>query len=205
MGTTQQHWENVFRQKTDDQKSWFQQYPSTSIKFIEELGLPKNASVIDVGGGDSNLVDALLEKGCSNITVLDISSIAIENVKKRLGGKASKVTWIVSDITDYNPDRQFDLWHDRAAFHFLTDEQNINTYIKTCTKAVAPNGYLVLGTFSDKGPTQCSGLSITQYSKDSMLARFKAKFEMIRCIEEDHETPSKIIQRFLFCSFRKIK
>jgi len=204
MKKTKQHWEEIFQNKTDQQKSWYQSYPSTSIKLIEELSLHKNAAIIDVGGGDGRLVDSLLEKDYTNITVLDISSVAIENAKKRLGDNAKKVKWVVSDILDFHGNKQFDLWHDRAAFHFITTDKEIEKYVGVCENHIVSRGYLILGTFSEKGPQKCSGLDIKQYSQDSMSVRFEEKFERIICMEEDHTTPSGINQNFLFCIFKKL-
>jgi SAM-dependent methyltransferase len=201
--TTKNHWENVFTDKTDNQKSWFEDYPHTSIKFIFDAGLPKDAAIIDVGGDDSKLVDALLNGSYTNVTVLDISAKAIERAKERLGNKASKVHWIVSDITDFEPPVQFDFWHDRAAFHFLTTEEKIYKYVSTAEDAIKRAGYLILGTFSKNGPIKCSGLAIKQYSEASILARFEIAFDRIKCIQEDHITPFKTIQNFLFWSFKR--
>ena len=166
--------------------------------------MPLTANIIDIGGGDSHLVDALLEKGFQNIWVLDISERAIERAKKRLGiEKSSKVHWIVSDVTEFIPDAVFDFWHDRAAFHFLTREDKIDKYVSIAENAIKKDGYLILGTFSEKGPKSCSGLEIKQYSETSMSARFETAFERVKCIEENHTTPFHTIQNFLFCSFKK--
>jgi len=198
-----QHWENVFATKAETEVSWFQTYPKTSVEFLELFNLPLDANIIDVGGGDSHFVDALLEKGFQNIYILDISANAIERAKKRLGDKASKVNWIISDITDFEPKVNFDFWHDRAAFHFLTDEERIYKYVSIAERAINKNGYLILGTFSENGPTKCSGLEIKQYNETSMSARFEIAFDRIKCITEDHLTPFNTIQNFLFCSFKK--
>ena len=198
-----QHWENVFTTKSEDEVSWFQPYPKTSMEFVELSNLPLNANIIDVGGGDSHFVDALLDKGYQNVYVLDISANAIQRAKERLGGRASKVHWIVSDITDFEPPIQFDFWHDRAAFHFLTSEDAIYKYVSIAEGAINKEGYLILGTFSENGPTNCSGLEIRQYSEASMSARFEVAFERIKCIQEDHTTPFNTPQNFLFCSFKK--
>jgi SAM-dependent methyltransferase len=203
MPTLQQHWEEVYSKKPETELSWFQPYPKTSMEFVELFHLPKNANIIDIGGGDSHFVDALLEKGYQNIWVLDISAKAIERAKQRLGDKANKVKWIVADVLDFEPPVQFDLWHDRAAFHFLTDEETINHYISIAEDGIKKDGYLVLGTFSEQGPHKCSGLEVKQYSETSMSARFDVAFERIKCIHESHETPGHAIQDFLFCSFRK--
>jgi SAM-dependent methyltransferase len=201
--TEKDHWEKLYNTKAEEEVSWFQPYPKTSMEFLKLFNLPLNANIIDIGGGDSYFVDAMLEKGYQNIWVLDISAAAIEKAKARLGIRASIVKWIISDVTDFQPPVQFDLWHDRAAFHFLTTNQKIYKYISIAEDAVKKNGYLILGTFSEYGPDKCSGLKIKQYSEASMSARFEISFERIKCINEDHTTPFKTIQNFLFCSFKK--
>ncbi|HYJ38006.1 MAG TPA: class I SAM-dependent methyltransferase [Chitinophagaceae bacterium] len=198
----QQHWEKVY-DKEEMQLSWFQHYPRTSMEFIKLLNLPYTANIIDIGGGDSHFVDALLEKGYQNIWVLDISSKAIERAKKRLGENSLKVNWVISDVTEFQPSVQFDLWHDRAAFHFLTTENNIYRYVSIAEDAIKQKGYLILGTFSESGPEKCSGLEIRQYSEASMSARFEVGFDRIKCVHEDHKTPFNTVQNFLFCSFRR--
>lgn len=197
------YWDNIYSTTAEDEVSWFQPYPKTSIDFIELFNLPQAANIIDVGGGDSHFADALLDKGYQNIWVLDISANAIERAKKRLGAKASKVHWIVSHVTEFEPEVQFDFWHDRAAFHFLTTEDKIYKYVSIAEDAIKQNGYLILGTFSENGPTKCSGLEIQQYSEASMSARFEIAFERIKCIQEDHLTPFNKKQSFLFCSLQK--
>ena len=203
MQNDQQHWNHIYSTKGEDELSWFQPYPKTSMEFVELFHLPPDANIIDIGGGDSHFVDALLDKGYKNIWVLDISAAAIEKAKHRLGGKADTVHWIVADVTEFQPQLQFDLWHDRAAFHFLTSEEKIYRYVSIAEGAIKKNGYLVLGTFSEAGPKKCSGLDIKQYSEASMSARFEVSFERIKCISEDHETPFHTMQNFLFCSFRR--
>ena len=200
---SQQHWDKVFATKAEDAVSWFQPYPETSMKFLELFNVPLTANIIDVGSGDSHFVDALLEKGYRNIYVLDISAKAIERAKQRLGEKAAGVHWIVSDITEFEPPVQFDFWHDRAAFHFLTSDDKVNKYVSIAGQAIRKDGFLVLGTFSEDGPGKCSGLEIRQYSEASMSSRFEIAFDRIRCIREDHKTPFNTVQKFLFCSFMK--
>ena len=173
------------------------------MEFVDLFNLPLNANIIDIGGGDSHFVDALLDKGYKNIYVLDISATAIEKAKQRLGERASKVQWIVSDVTAFEPPAQFDFWHDRAAFHFLTTENKIYKYVSIAENAIKKDGHLILGTFSENGPSKCSGLDIKQYSEASMPARFEVAFDRIKCFEEDHTTPYNTIQNFLFCSFQK--
>jgi 2-polyprenyl-3-methyl-5-hydroxy-6-metoxy-1,4-benzoquinol methylase len=205
MENRKEHWENVFATKAETEVSWFQIYPKTSVEFLDVFKLPLDANIIDVGGGDSYFVDTLLSKGYRNIYVLDISANAIERAKKRLGSnKASMVNWIVSDVTDFEPKVTFDFWHDRAAFHFLTSEDKISKYVSIAENSIKPNGYLILGTFSEQGPTKCSGLEIKQYNEASMSVRFEAKFKRIKCITEDHATPFNTIQNFVFCSFKKL-
>jgi len=195
------HWETVYETKNPDQVSWTQEIPKTSIEFINSFGLNKNAKIIDIGGGDSKLVDHLLNEGFKNITVLDISSKSLEKAKDRLGEKASKVNWIVSDITDFEPNTTYDIWHDRATFHFLTTTEQIKKYIKTVRKSVS--GFLTIGTFSQNGPKKCSGLEIKQYNEEELISALKDGFDKIKCVTEDHLTPFDTTQNFLFCSFKR--
>ena len=203
--STKEHWEQIFSTKDENEVSWFQPYPKTSVAFLELFDLPLTANIIDIGAGDSHFVDILLERGYQNIWVLDISAKAIERMQKRLGAPAQNVHWVVSDVTDFQPGVQFDFWHDRAAFHFLTTEEKIRRYVSLAARAIRKNGYLILGTFSKQGPEKCSGLEIKQYSKASMSARFETGFKRIKCIREDHTTPFNTVQNFLFCSFRRLE
>lgn len=203
--STKEHWEQIFSTKDENEVSWFQPYPKTSVAFLELFDLPLTANIIDIGAGDSHFVDILLERGYQNIWVLDISAQAIERMQKRLGAPAQNVHWVVSDVTDFQPGVQFDFWHDRAAFHFLTTEEKIRRYVSLAARAIRKNGYLILGTFSKQGPEKCSGLEIKQYSKASMSARFETGFKRIKCIREDHTTPFNTVQNFLFCSFRRLE
>ncbi len=205
METAEKHWESIYRIKAENEVSWFQEYPQTSMEFLELFNLPLSANIIDIGGGDSYFVDALLEKGYRNIWVLDISTTAIERAKKRLGEKGAGVHWVVSDVTEFQPTVSFHLWHDRAAFHFLTTEEKINGYVTLAETAIAAEGFLVLGTFSEKGPKTCSGLEIRQYAESSMSSRFEKRFKRIKCVEQIHRTPFQTVQNFIFCSFRKKK
>tara|TARA_R110001632_G_scaffold37131_10_gene93955 strand:+ start:1475 stop:2092 length:618 start_codon:yes stop_codon:yes gene_type:complete len=195
------HWETVYETKNPDQVSWTQESPKTSLEFIHSFGLNKSARIIDIGGGDSKLVDYLLDEGFENVTVLDISAKSLEKAKARLGEKAKKVNWIVSDITEFEPNMTFDVWHDRATFHFLTTTGQITKYINTARKSV--NGFLTIGTFSKNGPEKCSGLEIKQYNEDELTLALKNGFDKIKCITEDHLTPFDTTQNFLFCSFKR--
>lgn len=197
------HWEHIYTTKQLHEVSWFQPIPETSLNFIRELCPNKLAKIIDVGGGDGFLVDHLLELGYQDLTVLDISKAAIARAKHRLGEKAERVTWIVADIATFEPTAQYDLWHDRAAFHFLTNETEIKHYQEITRNHIVPNGHLVLGTFSDQGPKKCSGIDITQYTETTMSALFTERFEKVNCIQVDHPTPFNTLQRFIFCAFKR--
>lgn len=195
------HWETVYETKSPDQVSWTQEIPTTSLDFIHSFGLEKSAKIIDIGGGDSKLVDFLLDEGFENITVLDISEKALEKSQKRLGDKAKKVNWVVSDITEFVPTTTYDVWHDRAAFHFLTTDEQVEKYMTTARNCVSK--FMTIGTFSENGPTKCSGLEIRQYSEEKLTTELNNGFDKIRCIAEDHTTPFDTKQNFLFCSFKK--
>ena len=197
------HWESVYQNKDFKDTSWFQEIPSTSIAFLESLKLNKSAKIIDIGGGESRFVNYLLDKGFENISVLDISATAIEKKKRELGAKSTTITWIVSDIVDFKPTETYDFWHDRATFHFLTDQNDVATYVQTVQQFVAPEGALILSTFSENGPTKCSGLPIQQYSEMTLSARVETFFTKIKCVIVDHITPFETVQNFVFCSFKR--
>lgn len=203
MEQKQNHWNTVYSTKQPHEVSWTQEKPQTSLDFIHSFQVLKTAKIIDIGGGDSKLVDYLLNEGYENITVLDISDKALERAKARLGEKALKVQWITSDITEFQPSTTYDVWHDRATFHFLTTPEQISQYLNIANKAI--DGYLTIGTFSENGPTKCSGLPIKQYTEVELQTQLEMKFEKIRCITEDHITPFQTTQNFLFCSFKKSK
>ena len=196
------HWETVYETKKPDQVSWSQEIPKTSLEFIHSFGLEKTAKIIDIGGGDSKLVDYLLDEGFENVTVLDISAKSLEKARNRLGEKANKVNWIVIDITEFEPNMTFDVWHDRATFHFLTTPEQKKKYIKTVRKSIS--GFLTIGTFSQNGPERCSGLEIKQYSEEELTSELKDGFDNIKCVTEDHLTPFDTTQNFLFCSFKRL-
>lgn len=198
------HWEKVFTTKLADEVSWYQQTPQQSLDFVEQMALSKTAAIIDIGGGDSFFADHLLQMGYTNITVLDISETAIAKAKKRLGDKADLVKWIVSDILKFKTDRQFDCWHDRAAFHFLTTASEVEQYLAIAQQHIKPEGKLIIGTFSVEGPDKCSGLPVKQYNENALTSTLQKWFEKIRCITTDHITPFNTIQNFLFCSFQKL-
>jgi 2-polyprenyl-3-methyl-5-hydroxy-6-metoxy-1,4-benzoquinol methylase len=198
-----EHWENVFGKKKMTEVSWYQSLPKDSLDFINQFNLDKNAAIIDIGGGDSFLVDNLLQLGYTNITVLDISSAAIEKAKKRLGENAARIHWVVSDILDFTTEKKFDCWHDRAAFHFLTTAAEVEKYLSIAQQHISSNGKMVIGTFSTNGPEKCSGLPVKQYDENALSVVLQKWFTKIKCISTDHITPFKTIQHFLFCSFQK--
>lgn len=197
------HWENIYETKALNEVSWYQPTPATSLAFFDQFNLPQDAKIIDIGGGDSFLVDHLLARGYRDITVLDISQAAIERAKKRLGDPADSVHWVIADAANFAPTEKYDFWHDRAAFHFLTAEQEISNYIQTAHTALKTEGVLVIGTFSEQGPKKCSGIDIRQYSETAMGERLKPFFQKTGCVTADHETPFGTVQNFVFCSFSK--
>ncbi|WP_127129164.1 class I SAM-dependent methyltransferase [Pseudoflavitalea rhizosphaerae] len=201
MDNLKAHWEKVYETKTPQEVSWTQDKPQTSLDLIHQSGLGKSARIIDIGGGDSKLVDFLIDEGYENITVLDISAKALERAQTRLGNKAAKVIWIVSDITSFVPAQDFDIWHDRAAFHFLTTDEQIDTYVQLVKKHVRK--FLSIGTFSTNGPEKCSGLYIKRYDETSLTKLFEPEFSVINCKTEDHLTPFNTTQNFIFCAMER--
>jgi SAM-dependent methyltransferase len=201
--TNKTHWNAIYRTKTPEELSWTEDVPRTSLDFIGTFNLPKDARIIDIGGGDSHLVDHLLAQGYKHITVLDISEEALHRARQRLGDKAASVQWIISDITDFRPMSAYDVWHDRATFHFLTTTSQITCYLSTARRAIHTGGYAVIGTFSDNGPEKCSGLPIRQYNEQDLTQELENGFKKIKCITKDHHTPFNTLQNFLFCSFKR--
>ena len=199
-----EHWDNIYQTKDLKDVSWYQPTPTTSLDFLKQFNIPTTAKIIDIGGGDSFLVDHLLDLGYTDLTVLDISAASLDRAKQRLGDRSTKVKWIVADAATFKPTEQYDFWHDRAAFHFLTQEQEITNYIDTIQKSIKPTGVLVIGTFSEQGPKKCSGIEIKQYSETTMTDRLKKFFEKVKCITVDHQTPFDTIQNFIFCSFKRL-
>ena len=200
-----EHWEKIYKKKKATEVSWYQAMPQVPLDFINDLGIPKNAAIIDIGGGNSYLADNLLKLGFTDITVLDISTAAINQAKERLGKAADNITWIVSDIADFSSKKLFDFWHDRAAFHFLISESETKQYLAVLNKQLSEKGTVLIGTFSTNGPRSCSGLPVNQYSEKSLSELLRKGFEKIKCVTVNHHTPLNTVQNFLFCSFKKIK
>lgn len=203
MEDRKEHWNKVYDSKMPTEVSWYEPMPETSLTYIAECKLDRDAAIIDIGGGDSFLAEFLLARGFTDITVVDISEKAIQRAQRRIGEKADEIKWIVADASEFKPGRQYDLWHDRAAFHFLTTDEQVENYLKTVNRAVKTGGFLVMGTFSENGPTKCSGIEIRQYSIDQMQSLFSGSFSTLGCKNIDHGTPSGGTQNFTFCSFQK--
>jgi cyclopropane fatty-acyl-phospholipid synthase-like methyltransferase len=185
--------------------SWTQPVPTTSLDFLASFGLSKEARIIDIGGGDSHLVDFLLAQGYRNLTVLDLSAAALARAQARLGEQAHRVQWVVGDVLAFRPaPGAYDVWHDRATFHFFTTADDIAAYLAVAEQAVPAAGYLTVGTFSTAGPTACSGLPVKQYDEPTLAQQLRRGFAKIRCLTEDHVTPFYTRQNFLFCSFRRV-
>lgn len=199
---TRQHWEQVYATKSQNETSWTQQVPEQSLSIIDGINASRNSPIIDIGGGDSLLIDFLLDKGYNDLTVLDISAGAIDRAKNRLGPRADQVNWIVSDILDFHPDRHYAIWHDRATFHFLTESWQIKQYLKIVKKSIK-KGHLIVGTFSENGPERCSGLPVQRYDVSSLSNMFENGFTVNTHFTADHTTPFNSIQNFLFIDFIK--
>jgi ubiquinone/menaquinone biosynthesis C-methylase UbiE len=198
------HWENIYETKDATQVSWFQQHPELSLRFIEETRVDKAGQIIDVGGGASTLVDDLLANEYENVTVLDISLAALQVAQQRLGSFASRVTWLEADVTQVKlPYRFYDVWHDRAVFHFLTREEDRARYVKAVQHSVKTGGHVIVATFGLEGPLRCSGLEVVRYSPDSLHDEFGNDFELVDTTNELHQTPFGTEQKFIYCYCRK--
>ncbi len=198
------HWETVYQTKAETDVSWFQETPKASLELIDALGITPQTPVIDIGGGASRLVDALHDKGFDALTVLDISEPALAATKARLGKQADRVHWLVADVTQWEPKETYGLWHDRAAFHFLTDAADRAAYADRVARAVAPGGHVIMATFALDGPERCSGLPAQRHDAASIGACLGDAFTLVDTRRHDHHTPGGAIQRFQFSSFRRI-
>ena len=199
----QRHWEDVFAKKNAQQVSWYRPHLDRSLEFIDRSGLSPDAAIIDVGGGASTLVDDLLDRGYRNLTVLDLSERAIAHARSRLGSRAELVTWIVADVTDVRlPEHHYDFWHDRAVFHFLTDEAARQRYVSAVRHALKPGGHIVVATFGPEGPDRCSGLPVVRYSPQAIHDEFGDQFMKVGSDTEIHRTPAGNEQEFVYCYCR---
>lgn len=200
MQNQKEHWEKVYQTKQPDAVSWFQEHAIRSLETIRSIGAPVDANIIDVGGGTSTLVDDLLKDGFKHVSVLDLSASALEVTHKRLGAKGSDVTWIAGDIRDVNlSDQTYNIWHDRAVFHFLTEPADRAAYVRQVMKAVKPGGHVIVATFAPDGPEQCSGLPVARYAPDQLHGEFGPSFELIEHASEEHKTPLGSVQHFVYC------
>ena len=197
------HWEKVYATKDDLEVSWYQENPATSLKLICSYANLSGASIIDVGGGNSNLVIELIKKGFTNVSVLDISENAIGRTRSKMQMDAEKVTWQVSDVLDFESSNKFDLWHDRAVFHFLAKKEEVAKYVGLVSNKLNPKGVFVLATFSEKGPLKCSGLEVQQYTIEDQKLLFNESFELDEYFEEEHTTPFNTKQNFLYSIWRR--
>jgi ubiquinone/menaquinone biosynthesis C-methylase UbiE len=194
------HWEKVYQTKSADAVSWFQEHASRSLDIIRSIGADKSAGIIDVGGGAATLVDDLLADGFRGITVLDLSESALEVARSRLGAKGSLASWIAGDIRSVElPEQAYDIWHDRAVFHFLTEARDREAYVQQVMRSVKPGGHVIVATFAPNGPEQCSGLPVARYAPDQLHGEFGPAFDLVEHALEDHATPWGSIQHFVYC------
>ena len=197
------HWEQVYETKGEREVSWFEERPTLSLDMIARAGATADAAIIDIGGGASRLVDTLLDEGLSDITVLDLSAAALAAAKARLGPRGRSVAWIAADVTQWQPARQYDVWHDRAALHFLIEPADRAAYIETLRRALKPGGHAVIATFAPEGPERCSGLLVQRYDAQSLGRLLGREFELLETGRDVHRTPRDVAQAFQFSLFRR--
>ena len=198
-----EHWEEIYRRKGSGEASWYRPHLDRSIQFIERAGLSPSAAILDVGGGASTLVDDLLSRGFTNVTVLDLSEKAMTEAKERLGKRGKTITWLIGDITQIElPIHHFDFWHDRAVFHFLTEEDARRRYVSAVRRSLKPDGHILVATFGPAGPDHCSGLNVVRYSDEGIHAQFGGEFRRAGSETEIHQTPWGVEQEFVYCYCR---
>ena len=200
---SQDHWERIYAEKAPDAVSWYRPHLEKSLSLIEQFAPTTSAAIIDVGGGESTLVDDLLARGYGNITVLDISQAAINASRRRLGSASERISWLVADITGVDLDvSAYDVWHDRAVFHFLTAKSDRVAYVRQVARAVRRGGHVIVSTFGTDGPVKCSGLDVIRFDADSLHREFGVQFQLLASSKELHQTPSGTLQQFLYCHCR---
>jgi trans-aconitate methyltransferase len=197
------HWQHVYATKGEAEVSWFQDTPAISLEMIRAASPDRNTAIIDIGGGASRLVDALLQDGYRNLAVLDLSANALDAAKERIGAAASTVDWIVADATTWQPVKSYDVWHDRAAFHFLTDPRDRAAYVERLRSAVAAGGHVIIATFAPDGPEKCSGLPVQRHDSASLSSELGPEFELVETRSDIHRTPWQSTQAFQFSRFRR--
>lgn len=201
----QAHWQNVYQTRDEQAVSWFQERPDISLDLIHATGVDANASIVDIGGGASRLVDALVGEGFKTVAVLDLSEKALATSRARLGVKGTQIEWIVADVTNWVPSQTYDVWHDRAAFHFLTDPKDRAAYVERVLKAVRVGGHVIIGTFAPDGPERCSGLPVVRHDAATLGELLGPSFALAETRRQDHETPSGVIQKFQFSRFQRVR
>ena len=199
------HWDKVYQGKVPEELTWYQARPETSLRLIESAGLDTDARILDVGGGTATLVDCLLDLGYRNLGALDISPVVLQRAQRRLGARGRSIEWLEADVTRFEPSHSWDLWHDRAVLHFLTDPEDVAGYRRSMLAALAPDGQAVIATFGPEGPPKCSGLHVHRYDPDSLLEVLGPKMQLVESVIEEHVTPKHAMQQFLFCRFRRIE
>jgi SAM-dependent methyltransferase len=197
------HWENVYQKESPEELSWYQDKPEISLKLIAATGVGFDGNLIDIGGGTSKLASLLVAQGYTKVTVLDIAAYSIEQAKLALGEQANKLQWIEADATNYNFAEKYDIWHDRAVFHFLTDIHDRKRYVDAVQQSLKAGGYLIIATFGLKGPRKCSGLHVVRYNPETLHNEFGNNFDLVETFVEVHSTPSKVQQKFIYCRFIK--
>jgi len=203
MTDARQHWDHVYETKAATEVSWYRPHLDTSLALIDQAATDRTSAIIDVGGGESTLVDDLVARGYADVTVLDISSTALDATRNRLGDKAEKLHWICGDATEVElPEARYDIWHDRAVFHFLTDPVKRAAYVRRVARCVRLGGYVIVGTFGPEGPLKCSGLDVVRYDADALHEQFGPRFDLVRHLEEVHRTPMGREQQFVWCFCR---
>lgn len=199
----QAHWESVYTKKGENEVSWFQEIPAPSLELIAEVGATTDSAIIDIGGGASRLVESLVAQGFRAVTVLDLSEAALKAAQARLGDRAALVRWLVADVTSWEPPQQYDVWHDRAAFHFLTDEQDRVAYVDRLKRSLKVGGHAIIATFAMNGPEKCSGLPVVRYDSAGLGQVLGTGFHLLRTRQHDHATPWGSQQAFQFSVFRR--
>ncbi|CAN5924723.1 class I SAM-dependent methyltransferase [soil metagenome] len=197
----EQHWNDVYAQKREDEVSWFQPEAALSLDLIARCALPRDARIIDVGGGASRLVDGLLDRGFEDVTVLDLSSAALARARERLGERGQQVQWVAADVTSFEPPDRYALWHDRAVFHFLTSPADRSAYVHVLERALADGGHAIVGTFAPDGPERCSGLPVVRYDGPALAAALGPSLTLIEALRHEHVTPAGRVQPFTFARF----
>ncbi len=200
-----EHWEQVFGEKREDEVSWFQERPATSLDMIAKTGVPKNAKIVDVGAGASRLVDGLLDAGYRDLVVIDVAEAAVAKARARLGARASTVEWLVRDVTAWEPETVFDVWHDRALFHFMVQPEERRAYLASLRRALKVGGHAIIATFASDGPERCSGLPVVRYEPDDLAAVLGIDFRLIESVREAHVTPLGKLQSFQYSNFERVR